>query len=259
MPLGKTSAVVIGGFPLGESDRVVTFFTRDFGKVRGVAKAARRGRSRFGGALELFTLGTLVFFDGGRSDLVSVDHFDITHPFGTLRDDLDRLGHAAWIVECVARLTAERDPHAAVYGLLVRALRSVDAGTPPLRVVAAFGVRCLNALGYGLRTDACVVCRTSRTGRPWTAIDLEGGGIVCPPCAQDGQGRMPVSARAIETLARLKTMAWNEATAARLGPAGRELRDILDGQIARLAGAPGRVPKFLREVSSAFRVTGERA
>jgi hypothetical protein len=68
-----------------------------------------------------------------------------------------------------------------------------------------------------------------------------------------------VSARAIEALTRLKTMAWNAATATQLGPAGRELRDILDRQIARLAGAPARVPKFLREVSSAFRVTGERA
>ena len=258
MPLGKTAAVVIGGFPLGESDRVVSFYTRDFGKVRGVAKAARRARSRFGGALELFTLGTLVFFDGGRSDLVSVDHFDIRHPFGRIRDDLDRLGHAAWMAECVARLTAERDPHAAVYGLLVRALRSVEGGAPPSRVVVAFGVRCVEALGHGLRTDACVACRAPRAARPWTAIDLEGGGVVCPSCARGGHGLMAVSPRAIDALAQLKTMAWDEATAARLGRAERELRDLLDEQVTRLAGAPARVPKFLREVSSALGVTGER-
>ena len=259
MPLGKTAAVVMGGFPLGESDRVVTFYTRDFGKVRGVAKAARRSRSRFAGALELFTLGTLVFFDGGRSDLVTVDHFDIAHPFGAIRDDLDRLGHAAWMVECVTRLTAERDPHAAVYGLLVRALRSMDTGTPPAQVLVAFGVRCVAALGHGLRTDACVACWTSRAAQSWTAIDLEGGGVVCPSCARRGHGLMVVSARAVDALARIKTVAWDEAAAARLGSAGRDLRDVLDGQIARLAGAPARVPKFLREVSSALRVTGEQA
>ena len=45
MGLGRSAAVVIGSFPLGESDRVVTFYTRDFGKVRGVAKASRRIRS----------------------------------------------------------------------------------------------------------------------------------------------------------------------------------------------------------------------
>ena len=89
--LGKTAAVVIGSFPLGESDRVVTFYSRDFGKIRGVAKSARRMRSRFGSALELCTLGELVFFDSGRSELVRIDHFDITRPFDRVREDLDRL------------------------------------------------------------------------------------------------------------------------------------------------------------------------
>src|SRR6058998_764579 len=114
MALGKSAAVVIGSFDLGESDRVVTFYSREHGKVRGVAKASRRMRSRFGGALELFTLGQLVFFGTGRSELVRVDHFDVLEPFAALRTDLERLGQAAWVVECVNRLTAERDPHAAL-------------------------------------------------------------------------------------------------------------------------------------------------
>src|SRR2546427_830215 len=114
MGLGKSAAVVIGSFPLGESDRVVTFYARDFGKIRGVAKASRRIRSRFAGALELFTLGELIFFDTGRSELVRIDHFDILHPFDRVRGDLERLGQAAWIVECVARLTAEHDRHVAL-------------------------------------------------------------------------------------------------------------------------------------------------
>jgi len=112
--LGKTAAVVIGSFPLGESDRIVTFYSRDFGKIRGVAKSARRMRSRFGSALELCTLGELVFFDGGRSELVRIDHFDITRPFDRVREDLDRLAQAAWMIECVARLTGERDRHVAI-------------------------------------------------------------------------------------------------------------------------------------------------
>ena len=124
MALERTAAIVIGGFPLGESDRAVTFYTREQGRVRGVARGARRMRSRFGGALELFTLGDLVYFDTGRSELVRIDHFDVTEPFAPLRDDLDRLGHASWIVECVTRLTAERDRHPALYGLLLRSLRA---------------------------------------------------------------------------------------------------------------------------------------
>ena len=81
-------------------DRLVEFYTRDHGKVRGVAKSARRPRSRFGAALEPFTLGELVFFDTGRSGLVRVDHFDIVHSFVRVRENLDRLGRGAWMCEC---------------------------------------------------------------------------------------------------------------------------------------------------------------
>src|SRR3989442_15911503 len=103
MALYKTQGIVIGRRALGESDRLVDFYTRDHGKVRGVAKSARRPPSRFGSALELFTLGELVFFDTGRSDLVRGDHFDIAHPFPRVRGHLERLGPGAWVLEAFAR------------------------------------------------------------------------------------------------------------------------------------------------------------
>lgn len=249
MALGKTAAVVIGSFPLGESDRVITFFSREYGKLRGVARAARRLRSRFGGALELLTLGQLLFFDSGRSDLVRVDHFDVLRPFDRARDDLDRLGHAAWMAECVGRLTAERDPNVAVYGLLVRALRSVEAGVPPRRVAVVFGVRCVDALGHRLRTDACVLCgRRGPAERGAVAVDVEAGGVVCHPCAAGTADTLRVEPATVAGLRRLRTMAWEEATAARLGRAELELRELLDRQVARLIGQPTRTSRFVREV-----------
>ena len=73
MSVYQSQAVVIGRRVLGESDRLVEFYTRDFGKLRGVAKSARRPRSRFGSSLELFTFGEVIFFDSGRSELVRID------------------------------------------------------------------------------------------------------------------------------------------------------------------------------------------
>lgn len=260
MALGRTTAVVIGSFPLGESDRVVTFFSRHHGKIRGVAKAARRPRSRFSGALELLTLGELVFFDTGRSDLVRIDHFDVLHPFAEIRGDLERLGQAAWMLECVGRLTADRDPHAAVYGMLLRALRSMEGGTPPRRVVVAFGVRLIEALGHRLRTDTCVICgrREGLNGRPVT-IDVEAGGAVCPACAGGVGGTVEVEPASLATLRRLRTMAWEEATASRLGRAEGELRELLDLQVAGLIGQPPRTSRVVREMERfSTRHYGER-
>src|SRR6266481_819493 len=144
MALYKTQALVIGRRGLGESDRLVEFYARDFGKVRGVARSARRPRSRFGSALEPFTLGDLIFFDTGRSELVRVDHFDIVHPFRGLHESLNRLGRAAWTVECVARLSADRDPHPALFRLLVRALRALEASSRCAWVSICFAARAVD-------------------------------------------------------------------------------------------------------------------
>src|SRR5437762_1879477 len=244
MALGKSAAVVIGSFDLGESDRVVTFYSREHGKVRGVAKASRRMRSRFGGALELFTLGELVFFDTGRTDLVRVDHFDVLDPFAAIRTDLERLGQGAWIVECVNRLTAERDPHAALFGLLTRALRALASAAGPPRVAICFGARCLDVLGHRPRLDRCVECGRAY---PFARPALDEGGVVCEVC-RPSVDAVPVASATVAAFERLRGLRWEEAVASPIGRAGPELRAVLDIHLSRLIGQPTRSGRFIREV-----------
>ena len=243
--LGKTAAVVIGSFPLGESDRLVTFYSRDFGKIRGVAKSARRMRSRFGSALELCTLGELVFFDGGRSELIRVDHFDVTRPFDRVRENLEKLAQAAWMIECVARLTAERDRHVALFGLLVRGLRALDGPRQPARVTMAFGVRCVEALGHRPRLDACIACGRAY---PFPRPALGDGGVICEACARPGGDALAISPVSIAAFERLRSVSWDEALTVPLGRAEAELPALLEAQVARLIGHPTRSTKFQQEV-----------
>jgi DNA repair protein RecO (recombination protein O) len=245
MGLGKSAAVVIGAFPLGESDRVVTFYSRDFGKIRGVARASRRIRSRFAGALELFTLGELVFFDTGRSELVRIDHFDILRPFARVRGDLERIGQASWIVECVGRLTAEHDRHVALYALLVRSLRALEGPAPPARVAVCFGVRVLDILGHRPRLDACTGCgRASPFSRP----ALGPGGVVCEACQRAEAGMVPASPAALTVFEWIRAARWEEALVAPIGRSERELGALLETQVSRLIGQPTRTARFLRDV-----------
>ena len=255
MGLGTSAAVVIGSFPLGESDRVVTFFSREFGRVRGVAKAARRIRSRFGGALELFTLGTLVFFDTGRSELVRIDHFDVTHPFARLRESLETLGEAAWVVEVVGRTTGERDRQPALYGLLVRALRALEASARPARVSVCFGVRALDVLGHRPRLDRCGECGRAY---PFARPALGDGGVVCEPC-RPSVDAVPVAPATVAAFVRLQGLRWEEAIAAPVGRAGPELRAVLDTHLSRLIGQPTRSGRFLRELRRLEETSGEGA
>jgi len=246
MALYRTQGVVIGRRALGESDRLVDFYTRDLGRVRGVAKAARRPRSRFGSALELFTLGELLFFDTGRSDLVRVDHFDIVRSFVGVRENLERLGQGAWAVECVARLTAERDPQPALFGLLVRALTALERGVHPPRVATCFALRAVDLLGHRPRIDRCVSC-----GRLYpfadAALDVAAGGLVCAGCGA-GPDAIPLSGGVVGTLKRLRGLGWDDAIRLPLAPAvDRELSFVLEGLVSRLMGRYPLASRFLSQ------------
>jgi DNA repair protein RecO (recombination protein O) len=256
MALHKTRAVVIGRRAFGESDRLVDFYTRDYGKVRGIARAARRTRSRFGSALELFTLGEMVFFDTGRSELVQVDHFDIVRPFVRVREHLERLGQGAWAVEVVARLSADRDPHPALFALLVRALTALETARRPARVAVCFGLRAVDLLGHRPRLDRCVSC-----GRlhpfPDAALDMTAGGLVCTSC-RPGADAMSLSGGLVGTLKRLRTLSWDEALRLHLAAVlDAELAAVLEGVIARLMGRYPLSSRFLTQTRRSLSMVAE--
>jgi DNA repair protein RecO (recombination protein O) len=246
MALHKTRAVVIGRRAFGESDRLVDFYTRDYGKVRGIARSARRPRSRFGSALELFTLGEMVFFDTGRSELVQVDHFDIVRPFVGVREHLERLGQGAWAVEVVARLSADRDPHPALFTLLVRTLTAMEASRRPARVAACFGLRAVDLLGHRPRIDRCVSCGQLHPF-PDAALDMTAGGLVCAAC-RPGADAIPLSGGLVGTLKRLRALSWDEALRLNLAAeVDAELGVVLEGLLARLMGRYPLSSRFLTQ------------
>ena len=239
--------MVVGRRPLGESDRLVEFYARDFGKIRGVAKSARRPRSRFGSALEPFTLGELVFFDTGRSELVRVDAFDILRPFAGVREDLERLGRAAWMVECVARLSADRDPHPALFQLVARALGALEEARRPAWIATCFAVRAVDLLGHRPRLDRCVVCGRIFPFAP-AVLDVSAGGLVCARCGADA-GALDVSGPAVGTLRRMRALKWSEAIGLPLAPAlEHAVAALAEGLMTTLVGQVPRSSRFLAQI-----------
>jgi DNA repair protein RecO (recombination protein O) len=178
-----------------------------------------------------------------------VDHFDLVHSFVPVREHLERLGQGAWAVECLARLTAERDPQPALFALLVRALRALERASSPARVSVCFALRAVDLLGHRPRIDRCAAC-----GRPYpfpeAALDVAAGGLVCAGCGGGAQG-IPVSGAAIGTLRRLRELAWDEGLRLPLAAElDAELGTLVEGLMARLIGRPPRSTRFILGVRS---------
>jgi DNA repair protein RecO (recombination protein O) len=247
MPLVRTQGIVLRARDLGEHDRLVTLYTRDLGRFTAVAPGARRVRSRYGGALELFTWGEVVGFERPGRDLLRLDHFDIHRSFRLLREDLERLGQGARMIEVVQRLTGERDPHAACFALLLRALRALETGAPA-RVQLAFTLRALDLLGHRPRLDRCTGCGRV-LGTEGVAFDAGHGGASCDGCR--GAGATAVSARALGALRGLQAAGWDARLGARIPAAvEREAAALLDGYVAALSGGALRAPRFLAQTAT---------
>jgi DNA repair protein RecO (recombination protein O) len=163
MALLSSEAAVLRTWPVHEADLIVSFFTRDYGRVRGVAKAALKSRKRFGGALEPMTLARAWFAERPRQELVRLDQLEIARSPLSAPVDHTRMVVLSFYAEVLDEALPERDPQDAVYRLLVSVLeqtRAVATG-PEIRVPAPTSV--------AERSDRFQVDQLQAT-QPWMAL-----------------------------------------------------------------------------------------
>ena len=173
MSLYHERGVVLRTYKLGEADRIVTFLTRDRGKVRAVAKGVRKTKSRFGGRLEPPSHVELLLYEGRELDIVTqaetLDHF------GPLRDDYERLSRAVSMLEAADHVVQERQANPRLYRMLVGALQALASRDTPL-VVPAFFLKVLSLEGYRPQVDECALCGAEDGLVSWA---IEEGGLRC--------------------------------------------------------------------------------
>ena len=129
MPLYTADALVLLTYKLGEADRIVVFLTRDRGKKRGVAKGARRPRSRFTGALEPLTEVSVAYFEKERRELVGLNYAE-TRRSPLLLGSPDALGYVSYFAELLDEWAQEADADDRLYRLGASMLDALAAGAP---------------------------------------------------------------------------------------------------------------------------------
>jgi DNA repair protein RecO (recombination protein O) len=228
VPLSHAKGIVLRNRPLGETDRLITCFTLEHGKIAGVAKGASKLRSRFGSSLQPLTCIRLLLFRNETRSLYRLNHTDILTSFQGIRDDWEKLRPALYAVDLVDALLAESDPQPRVFTLLEQLLTQVsEAETARLDVwLRLFEARLLTLVGYQPLLERCTLCQRPST----TAGALSGGlgGYVCRGCEPGVSDARRVSPATLRLLERAATMPWGAA--ARLYVSGeqqQELRQVL--------------------------------
>jgi DNA repair protein RecO (recombination protein O) len=131
VPLYTADALILRTYKLGEADRIVVFLTRDRGKKRGVAKGARRQRSRFVGALEPLTEVHVAYFESERRELVGLNYAEtVRSPLALSGAGQDGLGYVGYFAELLDEWAQDADADDRLYRLGASMLDALAAGAP---------------------------------------------------------------------------------------------------------------------------------
>lgn len=178
MSLYRAEGVVLRTIKLGESDRIITLYTKERGKVRAVAKGVRKTSSRFGARVEPLSHIAVQLYEG--RDLDTVTQVETVAPHRVIREDLDRLAAGLTLLETVDAVAEQGHPDGRLFQMLVGALGALERRSSPL-LVSAFLLRVMAHEGVAPELDACVACGRSDA---LVALDVAGGGVRCSSCRQ---------------------------------------------------------------------------
>lgn len=185
MPCLHSSAVTLRVVAYGDFDSIVTFFSRDYGKVSLMAKGARKSVRRFSGVLELFSILNLVWTQGRKKGLCILQEATVVNPFEGLRTDFAKTAYAGHWCELVYHWMQPGLTQRAVYDLLVYVLDRLNKSALPEEVLhIAFQLHFMKINGFAPTLDRCVTC-----GKPLdrfrgtsVAFDMKKGGVACTRC-----------------------------------------------------------------------------
>jgi len=157
MSLLASDALILRTWPVNEADLVVSFFTRDYGKVKGVAKSALKSRKRFGGALEPMTLARAFFAERPRQELVRLDQLELLESPLSAPIDYARAAVLSFYAEVLEEALPEHDPHETVFRLLLAVLEQTTVQQPwmPLTYFSLWMTR---LMGWLPDLASCTAC-----------------------------------------------------------------------------------------------------
>ena len=229
MPVYTTDALVLRTYKLGEADRIVVFLTRDRGKKRGVAKGARRAKSRFTGGLESLTRAGVAYYERELRDLVRINYIEPQRsPLAVVARhgaDGSALGHAEYFAELIDEWAPEGHADERLYRLGSSVIDAIADGVPTEPLARYFEFWLLRLQGVYPQLTACpacggpydggafmparedlYVCRRCESGGG-TSLSLEAlrflrSASACAPDALDRLPLEPAAARELETAHR---------------------------------------------------------
>ncbi len=246
MSIEKSDALVIRMADFSQTSRVVTFFTREFGRISAIAKGAKRLKGPFEAALDVLAHCQIVFIRKSSPGLDILTEARLVSRFKVGDREVDRHYGGYYVAELLAGLTAEADPHPQLFDESLHALSRLQEANPKLAVLR-FELAVLREIGQMPVLDQCVHCGRTGVGEGNWSFSVSQGGLVCSRCLKEFETGKPISAGTLAVLRRLSERA--NAVVDRLEVSAMQLREARQLVTPAIVQALGHPPKMLRYLS----------
>ena len=207
----KTEAIVLRSMKYLESSRLVTFYTRQFGKLTGIVKGARQPKSKYGSALQPTSYVSLVLYKKESREIQTVSQCDVITPFNRVREDLDKMAVAMKMIETVSNVAHEEEENIPLFKLLVASLSLVDSATKePETLLYSFEIRMASLSGFHPVFSECISCGTAMNLKNDAAksvsFNLTKGGSLCVRCEETAGQKVKISTAGLRILDRISSV-----------------------------------------------------
>jgi DNA repair protein RecO (recombination protein O) len=244
--LNKDCAICIQASDYSETSQVLTFFGRQSGKIRCIAKGSKRPKSSYDGAIERFAYGDIVFSSSGEDKLSTLTEFEQQKPFTALAANLSALNSALFAAELISKFTKDNDPHPQLFESFLQFLKdsndSPRTGSLWLSLLILFQLSLLSEVGLQPVINRCVNCKTGYR-EPVAGKEVffssSANGLVCGDCESAFTDKVRLSAAAAKCLTNLKLISNADKDAL------KEIEKILIYHFTEILGKPPKMAKYI--------------
>lgn len=240
----KTDALVIRLADFSNTSRVVTLFTRDFGKCASIAKGGKRLKGPFDSALDLLSSCAVVFLRKSGSALDILTEAKLQERFRPASGDMNGYYAGCYVAELLSALTEDYDPHPHLFDAARRVLKTFSQGEDFRLPLVRFELELLREIGHSPSFDECVSCGESIQTRGSDSCWVSQGGLLCPACQNETYADRPIQAGTVAVMRRLLSV--SETASINISASEQQLREIRFTLTSAISGILGRRPSTLR-------------
>ena len=199
--LVKTEVIVLRSMKYRDTSKIITFYSKEYGKLKGIAKGARTAKNKFGSALEPLSHSMLLIYKKEQRDLHLISQCDSIDSFRNITEDLDRMSAGLSILELIDQVTHHEECTPAMFTLLVETLSALNASTKYYQMyLQAFQLRLAALFGYAPNFDVCGQCGKPvviDNGEREVAFQIVRGAVFCTKCCAPNDSSVHASDQSI--------------------------------------------------------------